>query len=101
MEDGRLAKQLLWGTRPVGAGRPGRRTNPLLPQVYHEHLCSLDLSQSRRDYQKAASNKFGFSWLTACSDRDAWRELKDRTLARCFCLAPTAGGSVHAIKLVH
>jgi hypothetical protein len=75
MEDGRLAKQLLWGTLPVGAGRPGRRTNPLLPQVYHRHLCTLDLSQSRREFQKTASNKFGFSWLIACSDRDTWREL--------------------------
>ena len=75
MEDGRLAKQLLWGTLPEGVGRPGRRTNPLLPQVYHKHLCTLDLSQSRRDFQKTASNKFGFSWLIACSDRDTWREL--------------------------
>ena len=79
MEDTRLAKQLLWSALPDGVGRPGKRSNPLLPQVYHDFLQTLDLGSARRAFQNARESEgkslFGFSWLDACADRDAWREL--------------------------
>ncbi|GAB4818544.1 hypothetical protein N2152v2_005590 [Parachlorella kessleri] len=43
MPESRLAKCILWATLPDGVGRRGRLANPLLPQVYEEHLKQLDL----------------------------------------------------------
>jgi hypothetical protein len=78
MTDCRIAKQMLWATLPDGVGRPGRRP-PTLPQVYAQHLERLNLGHARRQYQaqmgKEGRPLFGFSWLHACADRDAWREL--------------------------
>ena len=78
MEDTRLAKQLLWGTWPGGSGRPGR-TKPTLIALYNEYLQSMDLGEARKKFQerREAEGKslFGFSWLDACADRDAWRQL--------------------------
>jgi hypothetical protein len=60
-------------------GWPGKRSNPLLPQVYHDFVQTLDLGGARREFEntREAEGKslFGFSWLHACADRDAWREL--------------------------
>ncbi|GAB4817192.1 hypothetical protein N2152v2_004238 [Parachlorella kessleri] len=51
MPESRLAKCILWATLPEGVGRRGRLANPLLPQVYEEHLKQLDLSGARRQQQ--------------------------------------------------
>lgn len=78
MEDTRLAKQLLWCTWPGGVGRPGRST-PTLPAVYNEYLQTIDLGDERKKFQDRmeaeSKSLFGFSWLNACADRDAWREM--------------------------
>ena len=79
MSDARLAKQLLWAALPEGIGRTGRPTQPLLPQVYHSHLLSLDITSQRRAWQyrrqQEGESIFGFCWLHACEDRDTWRAL--------------------------
>ncbi len=79
MEDTRLAEQLLWSAMPAGAGRPGKRSNPVLSQVYHDFVQTLDLGGARREFQNTRESEgkslFGFSWLHACADRDAWPEL--------------------------
>jgi hypothetical protein len=81
MDDSRIAKQLLWARLPEGVGRPGRRTNPLLPQTYHDSLTTLDLTSARKAFQgqRAAEggSMFGFCWLDACKERDSWRSLVD------------------------
>jgi hypothetical protein len=72
-------RQLLWSALPEGAGRPGKRSNPMLSQVYHDFVQTLDLGGARREFQNTRESEghslFGFSWLHACADRDAWREL--------------------------
>ena len=77
MEDCRIARQLMWARFTEGVGRPGRRTNPLLTQVYHDLLKTLDLTDARKTFQedRAAQgrSRFGFCWMDACKDRDSWR----------------------------
>jgi hypothetical protein len=75
MEDTRLAKQLLWSVLPAGAGRPGKRSNPMLTQVYHDCVQTLDFGGARREFQNIRESEdkslFGFFWLQACACRDA------------------------------
>jgi hypothetical protein len=77
MEDTRRANQLLWSSLPGGSGRPGRRSKSCIPHVYDDLFQTL--GSARRQFQDSmeAEGKpmFGFSWLDACADRDAWREL--------------------------
>ena len=81
MDDTRLARQLLWATLEGGQGRRGRRSNPLLPQVYALRLEGIQdqLSEQRRAYQRRMSEEGGnlhdFSWLVACQDRAVWRSM--------------------------
>ena len=73
----RLARKLLWATLSEGAQRVGHPRKSL-PQTYHDLLASLDLGDARRKWQgeRAAEGEslFGFCWLHACADRDAWRK---------------------------
>jgi hypothetical protein len=88
MEDTRLAKQLLWAVLSGGAGRRGRPP-PSLPEVYRQQLSFLrgseDFKKARKKWQaqqeRAGAELFGFSWLEACQDRDAWRTLVDNAVA--------------------
>ena len=86
MEHSRLAKQLLWGMLLEGVGRPGKRTNPLLPQFYQQLAHGIDpQGRARRAWQNTreaeGGSLRGFQWLVACKDKDTWRELVDRSLA--------------------
>ncbi|GAB4822044.1 hypothetical protein N2152v2_009090 [Parachlorella kessleri] len=79
MPESRLAKCILWATLPEGVGRRGRLANPLLPQVYEEHLKQLDLSGARRQQQDkmnaGGGSRVAFNWLSACAMKDTWRSL--------------------------
>ncbi len=79
MENTRFAKELLWSALPEGAGRPGKRSNPMLSQVYHDFVQTLDLGGARRTFQNTRESEgqslIGFSRLHACADRYAWPEL--------------------------
>ncbi|GAB4824076.1 hypothetical protein N2152v2_011122 [Parachlorella kessleri] len=79
MPESRLAKCILWATLPEGVGRRGRLANPLLPQVYEEHLKQLDLSGARRQQQDKMNawggSRVAFNWLSACALKDTWRSL--------------------------
>ena len=81
MSDDRLAKQLMWGRLSEGTGRPGRKSNALLTDVYSARLMAIQplLLKARREYQAKAraegSNTHNFSWLVACADRTAWRRM--------------------------
>jgi hypothetical protein len=56
-----------------------RAAHPMISHVYDDFLQSLDIGSARRQFQDSmeAEGKplFGFSWLDACADRDASREL--------------------------
>jgi hypothetical protein len=88
MADSRLAKQLLWAIRPEGSRRRGRPP-PSIPEVYRQHLQFLKDSNAFKDARKnwraqqerESMDLFGFSWLIACQDRDAWRALVDTAVA--------------------
>ncbi|GAB4822597.1 hypothetical protein N2152v2_009643 [Parachlorella kessleri] len=70
MPESHLAKCILWATLPEGVGRRGRLANPLLPQVYEEHLKQLDLSGARRQQQdkmNAGGGSRGALYVSAVS----------------------------------
>ena len=80
MDASRLAKKLLWATFMEGERRRGRRAKSL-PEMYAEQLqyLSPQLAEARKTWRAARAKQgeslFGFSWLDACHDRDAWRKL--------------------------
>ena len=73
MNSSRIPKQLLWSTLPTGSRRRGRPLTTL-PHIYTDHLKSLqpaisDMRRTQPDLER------GFNWLSACANRDAWREM--------------------------
>ncbi|GAB4822488.1 hypothetical protein N2152v2_009534 [Parachlorella kessleri] len=92
MPESRLAKCILWATLPEGVGRRGRLANPLLPQVYEEHLKQLDLSGARRQQQDkmnaGGGSRVAFNWLNNWGKKAIRRKT-------------TGTGRMAHLKLVH
>ena len=73
MDESRITKRLLWAALPGGSRRRGAPSTSL-SSIYTKFLDTLspNLAKMRRDQPNGGR---GFSWLDACKERDAWRQM--------------------------